>query len=668
MLLFNTRGLTGRQPEYYDTLMTLRSILTTLLLATLILSGCGTGDFGSVPGSQSERQAEALARNGRHADAASVYIGLASGRAGTERDRLTLLAVEQWLDAGDGQRARNALRDVAEPAPGELRWLWNTDRAAMYLHLGRPDEALEILEPMSSEALTLRHRSRAEALRADAWFQKDQPARAVQLYLQRENWLDDAREVEQNQQRLWAGLLVSNPESLRSAASSNSDAIVSGWLSLGALATSTGRQGIGWSNGVSRWRESHAGHPAVAVLEDMVIPDTGPLSMPTQVALLLPVTGSNATAGKAVQNGFFGAYFAANNGLDEAQRIVVYDVATLGVTQAYNQAVQDGAQFIVGPLLKRDVVALSRESMLSVPVLALNNLSNETIPPPGFFQFALSPEDEAVTVAERALADEAFNAVALYPNDDRGRRIMNSFASAFESRGGRLLDHTSYQAGTQDFSLEIESLMGLSQSVSRYNRLRANLDLPLQFDPRRRQDVKFVFLVADSKVGRLIKSQLKFHYAGELPVYSTSFINSMDGRSNRDLNGIMFAETPWIIAPPAWIASYPELYSEYWPAERRMGRLHAMGYDSYQLISQLFSNGNLGEQELIGATGQLYMDEGGRVHRRLAWAQFQGGEPVALPDPESLQREGGEIPPLGAPIEDNLSSQPTEWRSQQLNP
>jgi len=37
-------------------------------------------------------------------------------------------------------------------------------------------------------------------------------------------------------------------------------------------------------------------------------------------------------------------------------------------------------------------------------------------------------------------------------------------------------------------------------------------------------------------------------------------------------------------------------------------------------------------QEIDGATGKLYLDEGNRIRRRLAWAQFQSGEPVAMPD------------------------------------
>ena len=625
-----------------------------LLIAFVLLSGCETGGYAT---GSSEQRAETLARNGEHAGAADAYIGLATTASGSERDRLTMLAVEQWLDAGDVRRARSALRGVSKPTGGELLWLWNLDVAAIYLIEGRPDKALSILEPMSREPLTLRHRSRAEALRADAWFQKNEPAKAVILYMQRENWLDGSWDIERNRQRLWAGLLVSDALVMRSAADINADPVVQGWLRLGALAASTGQQGIGWSNGVVRWQQSYAGHPGMAIIEDMDLPETSLLDFPRQIALLLPISGKNATAGKAVQNGFFGAYFAATSGLEDEQRIAVYDIASGGVAAAYAQALEDGAEFVVGPLLRRNVQTLAREPVLPVPILSLNYLPDEMTAPPGFFQFALAPEDEAASAATRALADGAVKAVALYPDNDWGRRVMNSFANELEGNGGLLLDHRSYQTGTQDFSIEIENLMALTQSVSRYKRLRANLGLPLQFDPRRRQDVDFVFLAADSKAGRLIKSQLKFHYAGELPVYSTSFIYSMDGRSNSDLNGVMFADTPWIIAPPTWIAGYPQLYSEFWPAEKRMGRLHAMGYDAYNLVSHLYSSSNRLQQEYVGATGRLYLDSDGRVHRRLAWAQFERGELVPLPDTDEL---------IELPDEDALNGQPTEWPSHQL--
>ena len=43
---------------------------------------------------------------GEHAAAAGAYMGLAVDAAGTERHRFTLLAVEQYLDAGDVTQLR----------------------------------------------------------------------------------------------------------------------------------------------------------------------------------------------------------------------------------------------------------------------------------------------------------------------------------------------------------------------------------------------------------------------------------------------------------------------------------------------------------------------------------------------------------------------------------
>jgi outer membrane PBP1 activator LpoA protein len=373
----------------------------------------------------------------------------------------------------------------------------------------------------------------------------------------------------------------------------------------------------------------------MAVIDELQLPDASALDYPRQLALLLPLSGRWASAGNAIQNGFLGAYFSAAAELDDQQTVRVYDVENEGgASAAYATAIENGAEFVVGPLLPRNVTELANDILVPVPVLTLNYLPEGTLAPPGLYQFALAPEDEARSAAVRAIADGHTRAVALAPSNDWGKRVMQAFATEFEAQGGTLLDLRHYTTGVQDFSNTIEDLMALSGSVRRYQRLRANLGGPLQFDPRRRQDSEFIFLAADAPSGRLLKSQLKFHYSGDLPVYSTSSINAQDGRSNADLNGIMFADAPWIIAPQSWIADLPELFNEFWPAERRLGRLHAMGFDAYQLIAALYTSGGVLSQELDGATGKLFMSEDGRIHRRLAWGQFQRGQVVALPDIE----------------------------------
>jgi outer membrane PBP1 activator LpoA protein len=401
-----------------------RSLASVVILAMSLfaLSACDTTGIGEVGGS-AESRAERLARNGDHADAASAYMGLAVDASGSERDRYTLLAVEQFLDAGDVTRARSAFNGVTRPTSGSLVPLWNTDRAALYLYNGDADAALALLEPMSRQSLSRRDRLRVEALRADAWIQKQEPARAVELMTQRETWVEDRLGIEQNRTRLWQGLLVSSPTTLRNAADKATDPVIRGWLTIGSIAVSTGRQGVGWSNGVVRWRNENPTHPAMMILGELDLPEHLLLEYPRQIALLLPLSGNAASAGKALQNGFLGAYFATAFGLDDRQVVRIYDVNSEGgasavnseggASAAYATAVADGAEFVVGPLLKRNVTELANDILVPVPVLTLNYLADDTLAPPGLYQFALAPEDEAMSAAQRALGDGHEYGVAL---------------------------------------------------------------------------------------------------------------------------------------------------------------------------------------------------------------------------------------------------------------
>ncbi|MEM9335116.1 MAG: penicillin-binding protein activator [Pseudomonadota bacterium] len=633
---------------------------TLLLLLALLLAGCAGTSGGGFGGSQAENRALREARAGNFADAASAYIGLAAEAEGIERDRLTLLAVEQWLRAGDRARASNAMRAVPVAPSATLDVLWTVNSASLLLADDRVDDAIALLEPLSRTPLSQADRSRVDAARADAWIAKEEPERAVQLMAQRETWLDSGDEILNNRRRLWEGLKTTHPIVLREAAGVTTDTDVQGWLSLASLARTTGEQGVGWSNGLVRWRDQYPNHPAIEIISGLQVTDDVLLEYPRRIALLLPLSGRTASAGLAIQNGFMGAYFATAGGLDDRQTVRVYDVESEGgAIAAYEAAVADGAEFVVGPLRRSYVSELANGVLLPVPVLALNRLSEETMAPPGLFQFPLSPEDEAVSAAERAIAEGHTRALALVPNSSWGRRVLSAFVQHFESLGGTVLDYRQYTTGNPDYSGAIEDLMALSGSVRRYTRMRAIVGGPLQFDPRRREDAEFIFLGADADNGRLLKSQLKFHYSGDLPVYATSSVNSLDGRSNSDLNGIGFADAPWVVQPQGWIEYLPELFNDYWPEQRRLSRLHAMGYDAYQLVAPLHASRDGRMSPLDGATGVINLDADGRLVRSLAWAEFVDGEVVPKP------LDGVDEPPSNDVIDVEDNQQPT-WPLREL--
>ena len=177
------------------------------------------------------------------------------------------------------------------------------------------------------------------------------------------------------------------------------------------------------------------------------------------------------------------------------------------------------------------------------------------------------------------------------------------------------------------------SLLNITRSNQRERRLAANLNVPVEFEPRRRQDVDAIFIAADANAGRLLAPQLKFNFAGGIPTYATSdiFDPGSTARDN-DLNGVIFTDAPVLLAPSDNGANLRRELQTYWPQRQGLVRLSGMGYDAYQLIGALY-NGDATVWPMHGMSGDLSVDSQGRIHRALPLGQFQDGRPVALQAP-----------------------------------
>ena len=143
-----------------------------------------------------------------------------------------------------------------------------------------------------------------------------------------------------------------------------------------------------------------------------------------------------------------------------------------------------------------------------------------------------------------------------------------------------------------------------------------------------------VFIAANSRQARLIKPQLKFHRAQALPVYATSHISSSNGNADddRDLNGIRFLDIPWMLDNSA-NRDYQKINQLWSGSNKRLSRLYALGVDAYQLIPALRRLMiNPGESELRN-TGQLSVDNNGRVRRSLLLATYEKGIAMLVEQP-----------------------------------
>ena len=347
------------------------------------------------------------------------------------------------------------------------------------------------------------------------------------------------------------------------------------------------------------------------------------------IALLLPVTGRAAAAAISVRDGFMTAYYQVPPA--ERPRVQIYDTGSQSIADALTQATAAGANFIVGPLTREEVVAAADFPGLHVPLLALNFLPPERTPPAQFYQYALSPEDEARLVARRVLEDHHRRGVALVPAGDWGTRVLAAFRQELQAGGGDLLATAQIDTARTDYSPAITEVLRQSDSTARFHRLESVLGTKLQFEPRRRNDIEFIFAPAPANLERLLRPQLRFHYAGDIPTYATSEAFEPDVRANEDLEGLIFPDMPWMLGGDLADAVRAAT-REAWPAGGPYrGRLFAFGFDAFRLAQALRHSGVGGNISVAGLTGRLSLDAQHRVRRELGWAQLHDGELRLLP-------------------------------------
>jgi outer membrane PBP1 activator LpoA protein len=602
------------------------------LLATLLASSC------SVPVTQPGReptdrrlvtQAEKQSRDGDHRGAAQSFEQAAAQAPGELRNRFLLRAAREYLRGDQSDQAGALLKQVGTSLPGADVALRASVAAELNLKQQKPDRALAELDSIP-QPLPREDVPDLLALRARALFALNRPAAGVTTALERERSLNNQDEVRANRKLIWQGLQQSAAGNADFSAPPGSSATVTGWLELGRAALTAARNPFTANEDLADWRSHYPSHPANALLNEDVLPELGVgLDYPTQIGLILPLSGRQQGSGVAVRDGFMAALLQQ----EQSKRPVVnvYDSAEMGATTAYRRAIADGAQFIVGPLTKDDVTAIATSGETSVLTLALNQTGDEVSQPSLMFQFALDPEDEARQVAQRVTADGRMRGLLLLPNNEWGRRVFKAFDTELKTLGGAIAGMRFYDPEARDYSTPITQLLLIDESRQRANSLSATIGTHLEFEPRRRGDAQFVFVGAQPVQGRSLRPALRFHLTDDLPVYATSDIFEPDAEANSDLEGVIFPDMPWVISPDAVSTELRTALRKHWPVRARgRGRLYAFGFDSYRLVPLLKAGKFGNEHSVPGMTGLLSVDSKGRVRRELDWAQVAGGKPNPL--------------------------------------
>ena len=610
----------------------LRSVLAVLTLAAL--TACtSTGPASRLEPDKSPGATAAFAR-GEYQQAARSWQEDALDAGPRQAGGLRVRAADAWLLAGKPGNAKNALRwiDREELAPADESRL-DLVLADLALRNSRPDEA-ELLLKKAQQGLPSSSKKRYDGLYAKLIQQLSSPgsrdiAGAAKLG-DNMRFYDPEASVEliRSLERVSSGELAIRADNPRG------ERQLTGWLDLTLVIRQYLVAPEGVAGSMDAWKSRHPHH----LLTTQQALDTWLryrqlFSPPRRVAILLPESGRLKAAGDAIRDGVMTAYLQNPGGAEILFFTTGEDEQS--AISAYFNALDAGADWIIGPLRKESVEAMLNLAGMSTPTLALNDLPEGFIPPPGLAgqvsAISLSQDRETAAIAAHAVESGYKNAIVMAPESAWGERMAFAFESEFLHEDRQIIAASRYLESQNDHSAALERLLKIDESKARGKKLENTLQMTLEFEPVRRQDVDVIFLAANSTQAKLIRPQLRFHEAGDIPVYATARIYSgqPDPARNQDLNGLRFPATPWQLKHPSK-ADIPDLVSI---RHGSLGSLFALGQDAWNLLPWLGLMQKDPDFRFPGQSGFYRTANSDTLAREPAWAEFSRGRPVALTDP-----------------------------------
>ena len=597
----------------------------------LLLAACSTGPV------------QPIATTPSQPSSAAEWLSLAQQAEPAARAQYRLNAARLYYQQGDLSSARKIVSstDPAYLQGGAAINDWLTLSASLIALDEGPGTAADWLRaPPQTQLLDKTapaEQSRTYLLLAELQNDAGRRFEAVITRLYVEPYLQDAEARSANQQAIWSSLMrmpASQIDARLQRVPANQQTL-RGWLELAQIALDNQGYVDEQQRRLAAWERAWPDHPARQPLPaDLALLKALTMDATTHIAALLPTSGPLQDAGSALRDGIMAAYYDASARGAAVPPVRFYDTASGGdIRQLYERAVQQGADLVIGPLSKEQVKSLSTMSELTVPVLALNYTEEDYPTNDNFYQFGLSTNDDAVAAARRAHEKRYQRALIVQDADSAAKRTAQAFSEAWQELEGEIGAVIKLDS-SQTASNDIRSGLHIDRSQRRAQIVESVIGGKVEFTPRRRHDLDFVYLPVSYQAARSIKPLLAFHFAHDLPAYASSRVyrGRVDERSDSDLNGVMFTDTPWILGAAPQQQQRIENYVERGAAPSK--NLYALGIDAFNMVPRVSLMANSPSARFSGLTGSLMVSERGIIVRQPMWAVFQKGRATPIEDGE----------------------------------
>ncbi|NOQ68839.1 MAG: ABC transporter substrate-binding protein [Gammaproteobacteria bacterium] len=606
-----------------------------LLLCISILSACDT--LPVTPDQESADETRSVTeRQAILTEEAKYLLELAENSdTETEQQNYRVKAAHLFIEAGEIQQAKQQL-DILQEQFNNRQVLDGTDanttQAAILLlsaEIAITEQNLLLANKLIAEIKPITREQQIDfyTLKANIDYLSGDYMLAVNRRVQLDTYIVDEKDKNRNYQKTWAALSNLSSRQLKNQHSDNP--VIKGWLDLARVMRSGQHNISQLENDLLDWGTRNPLHPVSnSFLTELINDYQIDVSDKKHIAVILPMQGNLSQVTANITNGLLSAYYNDSNSPIKPA-INFYDSSNEELTfnQLYQQAVDDGATHIIGPLDKAVINQLAQQGELDIPVLTLNYSENAFSYTENLFQFGLSPNDEVRQVAELAIKQNKKHAAVFYPDSEWGKRLNKAFTEHYEFLGGTILTASDYATNSNDYKRPIRTLLNLDQSAIRHRKVENTISARTQSELYRRQDIDMIFMAATHHSARGIMPAFKFNHAGDLTVYSTSHVytGKINRELDRDLNSLIFCDLPWILQNTSPLV---KTFKQNWPQQENFTRLFALGVDAYHLIYNLDYLQDKDYAFYAGQTGNIQLDDFNRITRKLLWAQFKNGKPV----------------------------------------
>jgi outer membrane PBP1 activator LpoA protein len=492
----------------------------------------------------------------------------------------------------------------------------------------------------------------------------------------------------------WQTLTQMSPQEVSNLVINADENVLQGWLDLLAVWRANTQDAEMLKSGIKDWQTRYPQNPAAKTLPTQLSQMQNYTKASTSIiALLLPLNGQAQVFANAIQKGFNDAKngisapvtqpaaaqpaaadatastqpaAAAGSSTDPISapqqqqpadatpqpqsqpaaaepasnaQIKVYDTSSQPIEQVMQQAQQDGATIVVGPLLKSNVEKVAN-SQTPLNVLALNEpekIQNH----PNICYFALSPEDEARDAAHHIWDQGKRQPLLLVPRSGLGDRVTNAFAQEWQTLGGSTVMQQRF-GSTSELKQGINSGAGISLSGTPVNAAPAEpqgvtiagltIPAPQQNTPdvvstSSGGGVDAIYIVSTQDELQLIKPMITMRTGSRSNISLYASSRSAQAGAGPDfrleMDGLQFSDIPLLSGSnPGLMQQTSKSFNN----DYSLVRLYAMGMDAWTLANHFNQMRQSPGFTLDGNTGKLSADTDCVINRKLTWNQYRRGE------------------------------------------